>query len=141
MKEIKTVPVGALEALLEDERNGASDEEFVERYVQGIIKTLKSNPLLYRSFGAYWWPLKRLIVNAKVYHNDFGESYSEEFNKALSLDSDALTVCAIYLEQEDNIATGNTTSTAFNYEAMDGSEIEITIEDDIMEKIAFLLKA
>lgn len=141
MLKFKKIPVELLAELLESERNGVDDVDFVERFIQGTIKTLKSKPLAYRSFGAYWWPIKRLIVNAKVYHNDFGDSYDTELNEAFSYDSDAITVCAAFLEQEANISEGNMMATVFNYEDEDGQNISLTVHDDVMEKIAYLLNA
>ena len=116
---------------LEDNRGNTSDTEFAERYVTGVIATLKVNKKLYRSFGHFWWPLKRMIL--KIDPNSFGEEYDTELNEAFSYSNDALTACAAFLMQEVNIKHGYMYSNKHTYYTNEQEPIDLIIEDSEME--------
>mgnify|MGYP000312208372 FL=1 len=143
MLKIEKIPESALRELLEEERNGADDKAFVSRYVANVVKTLLSDPLKYRCYGAYWWPMKRLIAEHQTAEsvNYFGDEYDTALNDMLSYDNDALTVCACYLELEANVEEGLMSATEFFYETDDGEGIKVALEDPAMEKAAYLQTA
>ena len=43
----------------------SNKDDFVNDYLSGVAKQLINKPELYRSFGAYWWPLKEF---GNLYH-------------------------------------------------------------------------
>ena len=120
---------------LEDNRGNTTDTEFAERYVTGVIATLKVNKKLYRSFGGFWWPLKRMILS--IDPDNFGEQYDTELNEIFSYSNDALTVCAAFLTQQANIKQGYMYSNKHTYYTVEQEPIELTIEDSEMEARIF----
>jgi hypothetical protein len=121
---------------LEDNRGDTTDQEFVERYIKGVIETLKKNKKLYRSFGGYWWPLKRLIM-AQDDSAGVGTEYNTELNDTFSYASDALTVSAAYLIQQSNIEQGYMHANNHTYYTSSQEPIDVMIEDTEMEAQIF----
>ena len=136
--EIEKPGVTGIARFLEENRGDVDDEQFVKRYVTGVIETLKTNKKLYRSFGGYWWPLKRIILALEPQAAEhLGEEYDSELNEAFSYGNDALTVCAAYLTQDVNIEQGYMDSNKHTYYTAENEPIELTIEDTEMEKRIF----
>jgi hypothetical protein len=128
---IKKPDVTLIAKFLEDNRGDTNDAEFAKRYVTGVIASLKVDKKLYRSFGGFWWPLKRMILT--IDSNNFGEQYDTELNELFSYSNDALTVCAAFLTQQTNIEQGYLYSNQHRYYTAGQEPIDLTIEDGEME--------
>jgi hypothetical protein len=139
MKIVK-IPEDALLKFLDENSDGLSEAEFAERYLKGVAATLIRQPDVYRTYGAHWWPLKRLLVAGAMLPMAYGDSYNTEANALFSESTDALTVCAAFLAQQDNVSDRMMSDTRFVYEKDDGEAFEFLLEDDEMEKIIFAAK-
>ena len=51
--KIQKPEVGSLATFLEENRGGVNDIEFTQRYVKGVIESLKNDKKIYRSFGGF----------------------------------------------------------------------------------------
>jgi hypothetical protein len=131
MMNIKKPDVTLIAKFLEDNRGDTNDAEFAKRYVTGVIASLKVDKKLYRSFGGFWWPLKRMILT--IDSNNFGEQYDTELNELFSYRNDALTVCAAFLTQQANMEQGYLYSNQHRYYTAGQEPIDLTIEDSEME--------
>lgn len=137
---IVKIPEDALQQFLDENSDGLSEAEFVERYLNGVATTLIRQPDVYRTYGAHWWPLKRLLIAGAMLPKHYGDSYNTEADALFSESTDALTVCAAFLAQQDNISDRMLSDTRFVYEKADGEPFEFLLEDDEIEKIIFAAK-
>lgn len=135
MSNFEKINVGELSIFLEENRNDKTDEQFVDRFLPGAIASLKNDPKLYRSYGPYWWPLKRLILAFKDYDGFMGNSYDSTLSAAFSYDNDALTVCAAYNFQNMTVESGYMYSNEHQGSTTNGEVVEFVIEDEDMERL------
>jgi hypothetical protein len=134
MTVIKKPEVAGIAQFLEENRGGLTDIEFTERYLKGVSDSLKNNKKLYRSFGGFWWPLKRLILaydHSMIDH--IGEEFDAELNDMFSYSNDAITVCAAYLTQQVNMETGYMESNKHTYETAGNEPVDLTVDDSEIE--------
>ncbi len=133
--KIQKPEVGSLATFLEENRGGVNDIEFTQRYVKGVIESLKNDKKIYRSFGGFWWPLKRLIIATG--NLESGSDYDTELDDQFSYANDALTCCAAFLTQQSNLELGYTYSNKHKYDTAENEPVEITLEDEEMEAQVF----
>lgn len=133
--QIEKPSVTQVATFLEENRGGVNDEVFTQRYIAGVIESLRKDKKLYRSFGGFWWPLKRLILATD--NVESGELYDTELDNQFSYANDAVTVCAAFLAQESNLASGYTYSNKHVYYTADNEPVELTLEDEEMESQVF----
>jgi len=132
--DIQKPDVKAISVFLEENRGSLSDAEFVTRYIAGLTQSLQADKRLYRSFGGFWWPLKRiLLATSQSDILEMGDSYNTELNQQFSYANDALTVCAAYLTQQENIENGYLYASKHIYATDTHEPIEIVIEDPAIE--------
>ena len=131
---IQKPSVEGIGKFLEESRGDLTDKQFTDRFITGVIASLKLNKKLYRSFGGFWWPLKRMILKTDPEGAFFfGENVDTEINDAFSYQNDALTVCAAFLTQESNIEQGYMNATQHTYYTAENEPVALTIEDEEME--------
>lgn len=136
--EIEKPPITGIARFLEENRGNVTDEQFTARYIIGVISSLKQNKKIYRSFGGFWWPLKRIILTTNPAEiENFGEEYDSELNDTFSYSNDAMTVCAAYLTQLSNIEQGYMYSALHTYYTTEQEPVELTIEDTEMDQRIF----
>lgn len=128
---------GSLRSFIEENRGGLTDEDFINRYLDTLIEGLMLNPLLYRTYGGYWWPLKRMLMERPSYNPECGDNVDSELNQLFSHSEDILTVAAAYLEQSKNLADKMLSDNHFVYDVIGGESFEITLEDPGMERLLF----
>lgn len=95
MKGFTLFDGAALAEAVEQARKDAGGQ-FQAAFLQAVRDQLRTRPAMYRSFGPYWWPLKREMIRAGIH--DFGLSYDAETADALSYgDAETtLAACALY---------------------------------------------
>ena len=135
MQKYATINEDELNEFLEENRGGVDDAEFTDRYLNGVVTALKDNPKLYRSFGIYWWALKRLILKYKGEFNGLDDSYDSTLSDAFSFENDALTVCAAYNFQQ--IALENGYMYSNSHQATTEEVVDLVIEDANLERLIF----
>lgn len=105
---------------------------WVEAFLQGVSTQVKRNPLSYRSYGPFWWPLKKLMQDRDLIG---GEPVDADEVARISLGDAAHDVAAAFAFQENahaNLTAGNTT---FTVDTEDGDTIDYVLGDDDMEGI------
>lgn len=117
-----------LQALIDQEAGGG---EFVATYLASVAALLGREPEQYRGFGPYWWPLKRLLIDAG--YRQFGDEIDDEATAdALTYPSPALTVAAAYAFAEHAMAAGMQYSPAHVVQ-VDGEPTTYWIGDEAIE--------
>ncbi|HIF9347124.1 TPA: hypothetical protein ACX6RX_003235 [Photobacterium damselae] len=115
--------------------NGAiNNDVFVENHCAGLITVLSENPLAYRAYGAYWWPVKK-ILNSLGYGEFVGSSNEEVTAAKFFIEDDVTTLCAAWYYQQSIIDTGNMNSNIHIYtDSITDEQFEYSIDDIDMEK-------
>lgn len=97
MKSIVKFELPAIEALAADARKEVGSAQIAPAYLQGLRANIASNPSMYRSFGPYWWLIKREMLAMGI--KDFGESVDTETADALDYGDRDLNCAAGYAYQ------------------------------------------
>lgn len=119
-----------LEQLLESGLNGRQPEQFVSAYLNGAFKALQNNPLIYRTYGPYWWALKALLKNAgHQVPGDFEDVTMAHFN----YDEPQYLICAAWAYSDHQVNQGYLMANLHTFYDLDDEPFEYSIEDHYME--------
>lgn len=136
MVKIAVFTPDQLSALIAEGSAGfASRGQWINKMRASFAGVVNRRPLAYRSFGPYWWPLKRLLIEG-------GELQAElpapDLEAEVSLGDAALNIAAAFAYQDaatDNLTAMNTTHTV---DTEDGDTRDYVVIDDEMEGRAAL---
>lgn len=137
---IVKLPQDALQQFLDENRDDLTDADFVKRYIESLATSLIANPAIYRTFGAHWWPLKRILLAMGLLPAQYGDSFDTAADALFSESTDALTVCAAHLAQQDNVYGRMAGDMLFVYQKTDGEAYELILEDEALEQNIFAAK-
>lgn len=130
-----------LERILQDEAlSGRTENDFVPMFMDGIFQRLESSPALYRSFGAWWPELKRLLVEVKG-TAQFGIEIEEGTRAIYSRTRPALTIIAAHLYSTERINAGQLYSAYHELDVHDGADdtepyLYVSSDDELERLIA-----
>lgn len=125
-----------LQELYEEATANQSAEEFVNRTLENVAKTLKRNPLFYRAYGPYWWLLKQMLIERH------GQSLFSEGNldksmlNQLSFSSPAYGLVAAWQYAEWQFEMGAQANTQHELETDDGDSTTYELFDEELEVLA-----
>ncbi|MCP5335200.1 MAG: hypothetical protein H7A08_05845 [Oceanospirillaceae bacterium] len=123
------MPIKALEAALAKE-GITPDRQWALKVIGSIVKLLKQDPLRYRTYGHYWWPLKKLLAQEGHY---FGEDEGPVLG-VLYDDTAHLLVAAIMLSNQ-RLLNGHAADNIFHIQRADGEVLQYVLEDADMEAL------
>lgn len=127
-----------LEPLMVEAKGNKREAGFVKSFLSGVTSNLIENPEIYRSFGAYWWPLKELLIEHDVLV--FGTDLEAETTEHFRYDSEELTCCAAYAMQQTKLKN-NEFLASNNLLELEGGEVqEYGLYDKRMEDLTALLR-
>ncbi len=132
------LPIEKLQPLL-DESEAVNEQTFVDSYISGVVRALVSSPESYRSFGAYWWALKKRIIARGI--DVFGEFVESETLAYYDYESDAMACCAAYVTQSDRANANELFTQTHLLDIGEGETTEYTLEDSEMEKFAIVQRS
>lgn len=128
--QVKLPTVEDLQPLLDEALETAqSKEAFIQAQVDGIYKTLKANPLMYRHYGAYWWAVKSLMTK---HGYDLGSDSEVITEQHFNFEDPAILLCAAWAYQQEQVDKGYWQAKLHTYYA-DDEEFEYSIEDVNLE--------
>ncbi|MBU2968709.1 hypothetical protein KO527_05025 [Pseudoalteromonas sp. C2R02] len=90
--EIKDLQIAINEALADDE--SLTPELLVKQYLDNLVTLLKKEPIRYRLFGAWWWPIKKLLIDLDYQLTD--ENIDLPLFSKLNYDLDIHTITAAW---------------------------------------------
>lgn len=109
---------------------------FVRAYTSGVIKSLIDNPMLYRSFGVYWWQLKAIFN--RLGFVQFGDELETETLAKYELATDELACCAAFSVQQFRLSEHALQSPIFTLDIGNSEVMEYTLYDKRMEELAMM---
>lgn len=105
--------------------NEATGGEFVSKQLAGINKMLIANPAMYRLYGAYWWSVKKLLVEYGFYDwTNYEQSTREHFN----YDEPEYLLAAAWAYHNHQLESGSMISNLHSYD-VGGEVYEYSLED------------
>ncbi|QFT40026.1 MULTISPECIES: hypothetical protein [unclassified Vibrio] len=122
-----------LEPLLEQaiEESGTV-QAFIENNLAGVYAVLEKQPLMYRNYGPYWWPLKVALTAAGF---DLGIDSEELTRKHFAYDKVEYLLCAAWAYQNHQIEQGYMLANLHTFYT-DDEPFEYSIEDHDLEAYA-----
>lgn len=90
-----------IEKFLEEIKDRA---EWRGRMLGNISKLLTDQPLRYRSYGPYWWPLKKMLVESG--ETRFGIELDQEWIEALGYGDDDINLMAAHVYSDQRFEQG-----------------------------------
>ena len=126
-----------LQPLLDEGTKGGQKtrEEWLAGYASGLADHLRKNPKQYRSYGPYWWIVKRVLIQKGV--EDFGEYLDQEWLEKTTYNDDVWDMLAGYAYGEYAVQAGlvysHTHLIAYVNEDGDFDEDQYVLFDEDME--------
>jgi hypothetical protein len=111
-------------------------EQWMAKALKNLARFIKSNPNEYRTFGAWWWAIKRQLVDAGLLT---GSVNLEMFNAITTGDTekDMAGALAYHEYTADSMYIGN----HFQFSTEEGDTIDYVLDDQEMELRAFARSA
>lgn len=107
----------------------SADSDWINKVVSGIGDSLKKDPIRYRSYGPYWWAIKRYLI-------DLGYEVGEELEGAVPMDYPApYYAIAAGIMLSAGRLQAHFGDNRYLYLMADGSQTEYVLEDGEMESI------
>lgn len=128
-----------LQPLLDEGTKGGQKtrDEWLAEYAVGLADHLRENPKQYRSYGPYWWIVKRVLIQKGV--EDFGEYLDQEWLEKTTYNDDVWDMLAGYAYSEYAVQAGlvysHTHLIAYVYDDDDSEEDQYVLVDDDMEEL------
>lgn len=134
MSKIVLFATSDLEPVVEEGSKGfVSKQQWVTKMLGSFAGQVRARPLAYRSFGPFWWPLKRLMIEAGEFPGtlpDADEVARISFGRA------DLDVAAAFAYSEYASANQIEMSTTITVDTEDGDTIDYLLNDDELESTA-----
>jgi len=107
------------------------------------MKTLKTmrdvvikNPIMYRSFGMYWWAIKSIMIEEGLLDKQY--TVDKEVVNEVKMTKDIFSIAAalaFHQQSLDNQSSKNNMSTVFNE---NGESVDYMLLDDDLEMLIFI---
>lgn len=113
-------PEAHLESILAEAIGTKPEKVYVEFYITNLITRLKTEPRLYRSFGAWWPSVKSLIVEQG--ERAFGVLVDADVAAIYTMSRPALIVVAAHLYSNERFENGLVYSADHTFDIHDASD-------------------
>lgn len=121
--------------MAEATQNGkVSPDQWQARYLEGAKALLQANPIQYRSYGPFWWLLKRAFIQGGTLV--FGEHLDAEWLEATEYGDPAKNLMATFVYAEYAINHGLIRSSEHAIGYLDGESDFYVLADEDMEALA-----
>ncbi len=130
--EIQKPTKDELTPLFLEATEGQSGEQWEKRMVDAIAGILRDRPLRYRTYGPYWWVVKRALIDHGV--ADVGDHIDKEWFEAMDYGDPALNLLAAWAYEDARFASGQMIENPYHVMMQDdGDAIEYACNDEEME--------
>lgn len=109
-----------------------TEEQWHEEFLAGVAALVIKTPVLYRSFGPFWWPLKKYIQDSGLIE---GEPVDQTLVDQITMGGKTLDLAAAYAYHESTSKSLTSADTARIVKDKKGNSVEIQVIDDELEAI------
>jgi hypothetical protein len=121
--------------IIEEAASDCDEEQWADRFLAGAAGLLKRNPVMYRSFGPFWWALKKYFQDSEL---NSGEPVDDELFDQVTMGSKTLDIAAAYAYHDWSTSNMSTTNTVHIVQSSDGEDVEYQVIDDEFEALITL---
>jgi len=118
--------------IIEEATSDCDEEQWADRFLAGAAGLLKRNPVMYRSFGPFWWPLKKYLQDGGL---NSGEPIDDELFDQVTMGSKSLDIAAAYAYHDWSTSNMSTTNSVHIVQSSDGENAEYQVIDDEFEAL------
>ena len=132
-KVVLYTPESLAEAITEGSKGFVNQQQWVTKMLGSFAAMVRRRPMAYRAFGPFWWPIKRLMIEAGEFHGELPDHAEVE---SITFGSAALDVAAAWAYSEyaiDNQIEGNNLITV---DDSDGDTYDYHLNDEEMESMS-----
>ena len=137
--DIYRLSIDDLQPLLLEATATQTLEQWMDKFLAGMKRILLDNPLRYRNFGPYWWPLKKAYIDRG--DMSFGDFLDAEWLAAMDYGKPELNILAAYAYEDLRLTTSMMEDPFHTMPTVDGGDsVEFASDDQQMEMMAVLLR-
>ena len=126
-----------LQPLLGQATKDQTAEQWMEKFLTNLKANLLKEPLRYRTYGPYWWLLKKIYIDQSDL--SFGESIDQEWFDALDYGKPEFNILAAFAYEEVRVTKNMLDDPFHTMDTPDGDDyIEFASSDPDMEMMAIL---
>ena len=112
-----------------------SSDDWLIKYLTGLVALIKKDPLRYRTFGPYWWLVKQALIAHDIF--TFGTEIDREWFLMLDYGNNELDIAAAWLYENGRTDSKcNLYDDSHMLEDGDGEALEYFIADSDVELMA-----
>ena len=116
------------------ENGKITPQDWQARYLDGVSALLQANPRQYRSYGPFWWLLKRALIDSG--RIKFGQHLDAEWLEATEYGDPAMNLMATFVYGEYAINHGLIYSSEHAIGYLDGEVDTYVLADEDMEALS-----
>ena len=126
-----------LQPLLDQATANQPVDQWIEKFLANLKTILLKSPLRYRTYGPYWWPLKKLFIDRDDL--SFGDFIDLEWLLTMDLGKPEFNILAAFAYEEVRMAKNFVDDPFHVMETTDGGDaVEFASSDPEMEMMAVL---
>lgn len=120
-------------AIDEGSKGYGSPEQWAGKMLSSFAATVRRRPMSYRAYGPFWWPLKRLMIEAGEMQ---GETPDPAEVERITLGTATLDVAAAWAYSEYAAQNQIDSDNMITVDTEDGDTYEYLLNDEEMEGMA-----
>jgi hypothetical protein len=107
-------------------------DQWIEKFSANLKVILLKSPLRYRTYGPYWWPLKKIYIDKEDF--SFGDFLDQEWFSTMDYGKPELNIMAAFLYEDMRMAKNMIDDPFHVMETIDGGDaVEFASNDPDME--------
>lgn len=127
--------VSALQPLIDEATENQTIEQWITKLLAAIKSVLIKSPERYRSYGPYWWLVKKMFIDRK--DTSFGDHIDKVWYEAMDYGYDKFNLVAAFAYADNRFEIGLMKDSYHTMEDEEsGDSIEFISGDEEMEMIA-----
>jgi hypothetical protein len=133
--KIKAFTPDQLRGLIEEATIDQSEKEWHQALLSGIAGLIDKSPIAYRSFGPFWWAVKKYLQDDGLIR---GEPVDLELFDQVTMGDKTLDLAAAFAFHDSTSKSFTATETAHTVSDENGESLEYQVIDEEFEaRIAF----
>jgi hypothetical protein len=133
--KIKAFSPDQLRGLIEEATVDQSEDQWHESFLSGVAGLIAKSPIAYRSFGPFWWAVKKYLQDEGLLN---GEPVNAELFEQVTMGDKTLDLAAAFAFHDSTSKSLTATETTHTVSDENGESLEYQVIDEELEaRIAF----
>jgi hypothetical protein len=130
--KLKILSPDQLRSLIEEATIDQSEEQWHVQFMQSVAGLIEKRPIVYRSFGPFWWTLKKYLLDGGLI---VGEPVDAELFDQVTMGSQTLDLAAAFAYHDWTTSNMTSADTVRQVETDEGETIEYPVIDEEFEAV------